>query len=214
MTRARTSTLAEGLRVVFVDNFDSFTFNLVDEFARRGAAVEVWRNDITAPFLRERLEASEGPALVVLSPGPGTPGESGVCPEAVSLALGRWPLLGVCLGHQVLVEVLGGKVDRAPAVMHGRSSQAEHSGSGLFAGLPQPLTIGRYHSLTATQVPDALEVTARSEGLVMGVQHREHPVWGVQFHPESILTPQGGLLLENAMRMALEHGSPRAKGAA
>ena len=195
--------LAQGLRVVFIDNFDSFTFNLVDAFACRGAEVEVWRNDISLADLQQRLERHPGPALLVLSPGPGTPAASGVCGAAVHLALGRWPVLGVCLGHQVLIEALGGSVDLAPRPMHGRASAASHTGRGLFAGLPQPMTVGRYHSLAAVQVPQDLEVCATAEGVVMAVQHREHPVWGVQFHPESILTPEGGLLLQNVMRLAI-----------
>ncbi len=188
--------------VLFVDNFDSFTFNLVDEFAKRGSAVEVWRNDTPAERLLELAEALPAPRLIVISPGPGTPANAGNCMQLVRLAAGRIPLFGVCLGHQVIVESFGGDVGAAPQIVHGKASTVTHDGVGIFAGLPSPLTVGRYHSLAATLLPDDITVTARLGDLVMAIEHATHRVAGVQFHPESILTPDGGRLLENILTWA------------
>ena len=193
------------LRIVFVDNFDSFTWNLVDEFARRGAAVEVWRNTTPAPLVLERALA-ERPALIVLSPGPGTPAEAGCCIELIRLAEGRVPLLGVCLGHQAMVEAFGGVVGFAGEVVHGKTSRVNHDGDPLFDGVPSPFVVGRYHSLAAERMPAQLVPTAGTEcagrSIVMAVRHRSAPMLGVQFHPESILTPDGGRIIDNAMRWA------------
>jgi anthranilate synthase/aminodeoxychorismate synthase-like glutamine amidotransferase len=192
------------LRIVFVDNFDSFTWNLVDEFARRGAAVEVWRNTTPAAMVLER--ACAGPALIVLSPGPGTPADAGCCIELIRQAEGRVPLLGVCLGHQAMVEAFGGVVGPAGEVVHGKTSRVTHQGDPLFEGVPSPFVVGRYHSLAAQRMPDALETTAvierGAQRLVMAVRHRTAPMVGVQFHPESILTPEGGRIIDNAMEWA------------
>jgi len=192
------------LRIVFVDNFDSFTWNLVDEFARRGAAVEVWRNTTPAPAVLER--ATAGAALLVLSPGPGTPADAGCCIELIRLAEGRVPLLGVCLGHQAMVEAFGGVVGPAGEVVHGKTSKVTHQGDALFAGVPSPFVVGRYHSLAAQRVPEVLLTTAAIEragrSLVMAVRHRSAPMLGVQFHPESILTPDGGQIIDNVMHWA------------
>jgi len=190
--------------VLFVDNFDSFTFNLVDELAKRGARVEVWRNDTSAARLLELAEALPLPRLILISPGPGTPAESGSCLELVRLAAGRVPMFGVCLGHQAIVQGFGGEIGPAPRIVHGKASAVTHDGVGIFAGLPSPLTVGRYHSLAATRVPDDLATTARLDEIVMAVMHKTLPVAGVQFHPESILTPDGGRLLENVLTWAEE----------
>ena len=192
-----------GLRVVFVDNFDSFTWNLVDEFARRDAAVEVWRNTTPADIVLGRAEAGE-PSLIVLSPGPGTPADAGCCLELVRLAEGRVPLFGVCLGHQALVEALGGTVVHAGEVVHGKTTRVTHSGGVLFDGVPSPFVVGRYHSLAAGILPARLAPTATGGGhpIIMAVEHREASMLGVQFHPESILTPDGGRIIENVMRWA------------
>ena len=190
--------------VLFVDNFDYFTFNLVDELAKRGARVEVWRNDTSAARLLELAEALPLPRLILISPGPGTPAESGSCLELVRLAAGRVPMFGVCLGHQAIVEGFGGVIGPAPRIVHGKASAVTHDGVGIFAGLPSPLTVGRYHSLAATRVPDDLATTARLDEIVMAVMHKTLPVAGVQFHPESILTPDGGRLLENVLTWAEE----------
>ena len=185
--------------VLFVDNFDSFTFNLVDEFAKRGAMVEVWRNDTPAEQLLKLAEALPAPQLLLISPGPGTPRDAGSCLELVRLATGRIPVFGVCLGHQVIVEAFGGEVGAAPQIVHGKASSVTHGGTGIFAGLPSPLRVGRYHSLAATRLPDEVTATARLGEIVMAVEHTVHRIAGVQFHPESVLTPDGGRLIENIL---------------
>jgi anthranilate synthase component 2 len=194
--------------VLVVDNHDSFTFNLMDAFAVLGAVTEVLRNDAAAAGVLE-LARERRTALIVLSPGPGTPESAGCSPALVRAALGRVPLFGVCLGHQVLVAALGGEVGPAGAVVHGRASRIRHTGHPLFAGLPPEIDGGRYHSLAARRVPRALEVIARHDDLVMAVAHRTAPAWGLQFHPESILTTEGPRLLANVLRLAIaaEHGS-------
>ena len=189
------------MNVLFIDNFDSFTYNLVDEFAKRDAEVLVYRNDVRLSEL-ERIVADESPALLVISPGPSTPARAGVCIEAVKAFAGRLPIFGVCLGHQVMIEAYGGRVDRAPLPMHGKTSWVEHDGKGIFAGLPQPMAVGRYHSLVGVEIPDELEVCARTGDIVMGIRHRSLPLVGVQFHPESILTPAGGMMVERLMDWA------------
>jgi anthranilate synthase/aminodeoxychorismate synthase-like glutamine amidotransferase len=191
--------MPERPRVVFLDNVDSFTYNLVDEFARRGAAVAVFRNDRPAA---EIAAAAGGARLLVISPGPGTPAAAGATPEVIRRCAGRVPVFGVCLGLQAVVEVLGGRVERAPEVLHGKAARVRHRGGPLFDGLPSPMPVGRYHSLCATVVPDGLEVTAECDGMVMAVEHRTQRLAGVQFHPESILTPGGGRLLDNVLRWA------------
>jgi anthranilate synthase/aminodeoxychorismate synthase-like glutamine amidotransferase len=156
--------------------------------------------------------AEEQPGLLVISPGPSTPARAGVCLEAVLTLAGRLPIFGVCLGHQVIVEAFGGRVDRAPLPVHGKASSVTHDGAGLFAGLASPIAVGRYHSLVGVEIPAALEVTARCEDLVMALRHRELPIVGVQFHPESILTPAGGLLIENALAWASDWASHQEHG--
>jgi len=188
--------------VLFVDNFDSFTFNLVDDLRRRGAAVDVYRNDLAPGRALELALALPAPRLIVLSPGPGHPAEAGCCLELVRLARGRIPLFGVCLGHQAIVEALGGRVGPAGAVVHGKADAVEHEGGPLFRGLPSPVTVGRYHSLAALEVPAELRVTARTGDVVMAVEHRTERLAGVQFHPESILTPGGVALLGNVVAWA------------
>lgn len=190
------------VRVIMVDNFDSFTFNLVDEFARRGAAVEVWRNTTEAAHICERAAAGDGSPLIVISPGPGRPEDAGCSVALVRLAEGRFPIFGVCLGHQAIVEAYGGQVDRAGAVVHGKTSRVTHDGRGLFHGLPSPLTVGRYHSLAARALPDTLACTAECDGLIMAAEHRQFPTAGIQFHAESILTPDGGRLIDNVLTWA------------
>jgi len=185
--------------VLLIDNFDSFTFNLVDELRRRGEVVEIWRNDLDAERALTLALAMPAPRLLVLSPGPGAPAAAGCCLELVRRAQGRLPIFGVCLGHQVIVEAMGGIVAPAGLVVHGKTSRIEHDGTGIFASLPQPFVAGRYHSLSATHVPDSLEVTARAGKLVMAVRHRSLPLVGVQFHPESVLTPRGGQIIDNVL---------------
>jgi anthranilate synthase component 2/para-aminobenzoate synthetase component 2 len=181
-------------RLLLIDNYDSFTYNLVQAFLVLGADVLVHRNDAISIEVARSLE----PTHVCISPGPGTPREAGVSMDMIRAFAGHVPVLGVCLGHQSLVEVYGGDVVRAGRLMHGKISMIEHDGRELYAGLPRPFAAGRYHSLIAKPetLPAVLEVTARTaEGEIMGVRHREHVVEGVQFHPESILTPDGPRLL-------------------
>jgi len=198
--------MPDRLRVVFVDNVDSFTYNLVDEFSRRGAQVEVWRNTVPAQVILERALGADGANLIVLSPGPGRPADAGCCPELIRLAAGRVPVFGVCLGHQAIVEVFGGVVDRAPRIVHGKASRVRHHGGPLFDGLPSPLSVGRYHSLAARSVPPPLHAAAEGDDVVMAVEHAAAPILGVQFHPESILTPEGGRVIENVIRWASRVG--------
>lgn len=183
-------------RVLLLDNYDSFTYNLVQCLQDLGARVEVARNDEIGLDGVEALR----PRRIVLSPGPGAPGRAGVCPAVVRRWAGRVPILGVCLGHQIIARVFGGRVGPARRIVHGRASRIHHDGGGVFAGLPRPFAAMRYHSLAVSRRgwPACLQETARSDdGLVMGLRHRSHPVEGVQFHPESILTPQGRRLLAN-----------------
>jgi anthranilate synthase/aminodeoxychorismate synthase-like glutamine amidotransferase len=188
--------------VLLLDNYDSFVFNLADEFERRGHPVTVYRNDIAADRALELLEDLPAPKLVVLSPGPGTPDRAGCCEELVRRAPEALPVFGVCLGHQAIVEAMGGRVGQAKQVVHGKASQVDHARGGLFGGLPNPMAVGRYHSLVGTHIPDDLVVTAEIAGEPMAVEHRRRPVYGVQFHPESILTPLGGRLIDNLIRLA------------
>ena len=183
------------MKLLVVDNYDSFTYNLVHLFAELGAEVIVRRNDeVTAGEA-----AALAPDRLVISPGPGRPEDAGVSVELIRSLGPRIPTLGVCLGHQAVVAAFGGEVGQARALLHGKASPVEHDGRGVFAGLPQRFEAGRYHSLAATRVPDELEVSARTEdGEVMGVRHRELPIEGVQFHPESVLTlPLGRELARN-----------------
>ena len=184
-----------GRRILVVDNYDSFVYTIVGYLRQLGAVCDVVRNDAVG------VEAADEVDGVLLSPGPGTPAEAGVCPDMVShcAATGR-PLLGVCLGHQAIAEVHGATVTHAAELMHGKTSEVQHSGAGVLAGLPAPFTATRYHSLAvvADTVPDDLQVTGWTEGgVVMALQHRTLPVHGVQFHPESVLTQGGHRLLAN-----------------
>jgi anthranilate synthase/aminodeoxychorismate synthase-like glutamine amidotransferase len=180
------------VRVLVVDNYDSFTYNLVHLLEELGAEVVVRQSDAVSIAEARAL----APDRLVVSPGPGRPADAGRSEELV-LELGRsTPTLGVCLGHQAIVEVFGGEIGQARRLLHGKASRIEHDGRGIYAGLPQGLVAGRYHSLAATRVPDELEITARTEdGEVMGVRHCYLPIEGVQFHPESVLTPDGPAML-------------------
>ena len=192
------------VHVLFIDNFDSFTYNLVDEFAKRACSTLVYRADTPLEDLK-RAAGEFSPDLLVISPGPGTPSTAGVSLAAVDAFKESVPIFGVCLGHQTIVQSFGGVVSHAPAVMHGKASRITHCSKGVFEGLENPLHAGRYHSLCAVTLPECLEETASFEGVVMGVQHRELPVYGVQFHPESILTPTGGKIIENILAIAQNH---------
>jgi len=188
-------------RLLLIDNYDSFTYNLVQAFLVLGAEVSVHRNDALTPADAER----SAPTHLCISPGPGTPRQAGVSMAMIQHFAGRIPVLGVCLGHQSITEVFGGHVVRAPRLMHGKTSMIAHDGRGVFAGVASPCEVGRYHSLIAdpATLPPALEVAARTErGEVMGLRHRELVVEGVQFHPESVLTPDGPAMLRNFLGFA------------
>jgi anthranilate synthase component II len=185
------------VKLLMIDNYDSFTWNLVHLFEERGAEVAVFRNDALAVDEAEAL----APDRLVISPGPGRPEDAGISVELIRRLGPRVPTLGVCLGHQAIVEAFGGEVGQAQALLHGKASRVEHDGSGVFTGLAREIDAGRYHSLAAVRVPDELVVTARTEdGEVMGVRHLELPIEGVQFHPESVLTPDGPAMAENFLR--------------
>ncbi|HSP80516.1 MAG TPA: aminodeoxychorismate/anthranilate synthase component II [Myxococcaceae bacterium] len=188
--------------LLIIDNFDSFTFNLVQVLGGLGAELKVVRNNA---ITLEQIDAL-APEQLLISPGPCTPDEAGVSMEVIRAFAGRYPILGVCLGHQSIGQVFGGKVVRAPVPVHGRTAAIEHDGQGLFRGLPQPFTAARYHSLVVERasLPDCLEVTAHHDGLIMGLRHREYPMLeGVQFHPESFLSPDGKKLLGNFLEYRL-----------
>ena len=187
-------------RLLLVDNYDSFTYNLVQAFLVLGADVLVHRNDAISVEEARALE----PTHLCISPGPGTPRDAGVSMDMIRAFAGTIPVLGVCLGHQSIVEVFGGEVVRAGRLMHGKVSEVEHDGRGVLAGLPQPFAAGPYHSLIAKPepLPALLEVSARTrQGEIMGVRHAEFVLEGVQFHPESILTPDGPALMGNFLRL-------------
>jgi len=189
------------MEVIMIDNFDSFTHNLVDEFEKRGCKVHVYRNNIGMENFN-KLVGKIKPKLIVISPGPSTPKDAGISIDTIKAYAGKIPIFGVCLGHQGIVEAFGGVVDRAPEVLHGKPSKVNHDNETIFKGLENPLQVGRYHSLAGLEIPEELEVSARSESnVIMGVRHKKHFVEGVQFHPESILTPSGGLIIENLLAM-------------
>ncbi len=195
-------------RLLLIDNYDSFTYNLVQAFLVLGAEVSVYRNDALSTDAALALE----PSHLCISPGPGTPYDAGVSMDMIRAFAGRIPVLGVCLGHQSIVEVFGGKVVRAERLMHGKTSLVRHDGRTLFTGLPEPCEVGRYHSLIAApaSMPAQLEVSARTaEGEIMAVRHRALTVEGVQFHPESILTPEGPRVLGNFLELTAGERTPQ-----
>lgn len=188
--------------ILLLDNIDSFTYNLVDQLRAFGHNVVIYRNSVPAETLIERLQSMENPVLM-LSPGPGAPAEAGCMPELLKRLRGRLPIIGICLGHQAIVETYGGYVGQAGEILHGKASAITHDNSGMFTGLTNPLPVARYHSLVGSNVPDELTVNATFNGMVMAVRHDEDRVCGFQFHPESILTTQGARLLEQTLAWAL-----------
>lgn len=191
---------------ILIDNYDSFTYNLYHYLVELGANVEVWRNDeITVEEILEKA-----PLGIVLSPGPCTPDDAGICMKVIEAVKGKIPLLGVCLGHQSLGQVFGGKVARAPYVMHGKTSPMSHDGTGVFKDIPSPYLATRYHSLIVERdtLPACFNVTAESDdGLIMGLKHKNYELHGVQFHPESIASEHGHTLLKNFMEICAEEAS-------
>ncbi|TBM21229.1 anthranilate synthase component II [Hafnia paralvei] len=188
--------------ILLLDNIDSFTYNLVDQLRASGHRVVIYRNQIPAEVIINKLAEMENPVLM-LSPGPGTPSEAGCMPELLNKLRGKLPIIGICLGHQAIVEAYGGHVGQAGEILHGKASLVEHDGEGMFSGLPSPLPVARYHSLVGSQIPAGLTVNASFNGMVMAVRHDEERVCGFQFHPESILTTQGARLLEQTLEWAL-----------
>jgi anthranilate synthase/aminodeoxychorismate synthase-like glutamine amidotransferase len=191
----------EDARILLIDNYDSFTYNLVQAFAAQGAKVHVYRNDA----IDENEALGLEPTHLVISPGPGRPEDAGVSLRMIDAFAEKVPMLGVCLGHQCLVSHFGGDIVRAERLMHGKTSMVKHDDKTVFKGLAQPFEAGRYHSLCASHesLPDVLELTAQTDrGEIMGVRHKTLPLEGVQFHPESVLTPEGGRLMINFMRMS------------
>ena len=188
------------MRVLMIDNYDSFTFNLVQYLGELGASVETVRNDATSVDQILDRPAVDWPDRIVISPGPCSPDQAGISVELIQKAAGKIPLLGVCLGHQAIGAAFGAEVVRAKTLMHGKTSEIEHTGQGVFHRLPSPMTVIRYHSLAVSRegLPDELTVTAwTADGEIMGLQHRQLAVHGVQFHPESILSEYGHALLKN-----------------
>ncbi|MGY6038885.1 aminodeoxychorismate/anthranilate synthase component II [Aeromonas sp. AE23HZ002T15] len=185
--------------IFLLDNFDSFTYNLVDQFRTLGYPVRIYRNSLPASRIMNEIEAAGGDAVLVLSPGPGAPHEAGCLIDLIKLARGRVPIIGICLGHQALCEAYGGTVGAAGEIVHGKRSLIEHNGHGAFAGLPSPLPVARYHSLVATYVPEELQVIAHYQGMPMAVEQSGERVLGFQFHPESIMTSEGARLLTQAL---------------
>lgn len=188
--------------ILLLDNIDSFTYNLVDQLRAFGHNVLIYRNNVPADTLIDRLQKMEKPVLM-LSPGPGAPAEAGCMPELLQRLRGQLPIIGICLGHQAIVEAYGGHVGQAGEILHGKASAIEHDGAAMFQGLSNPLPVARYHSLVGSNIPEELTINASYNGMIMAVRHDADRVCGFQFHPESILTTQGAHLLEQTLDWAL-----------
>lgn len=188
--------------ILLLDNIDSFTYNLVDQLRATGHRVMVYRNQLPADSIVAHLKAMENPVLM-LSPGPGAPAAAGCMPELLQRLRGQMPIIGICLGHQAIIEAYGGYVGQAGEILHGKASPVSHDGLGMFAGLPNPLPVARYHSLVGSNIPPELTVNAHFNDMVMAVRHDGDRVCGFQFHPESILTTQGARLLNQTLDWAL-----------
>ena len=187
--------------ILLLDNIDSFTYNLADQLRASGHNVVIYRNHVPAQTLIDRLATMKNPVLM-LSPGPGAPSEAGCMPELLTRMRGKLPIIGICLGHQAIVEAYGGYVGQAGEILHGKASSIEHDGQAMFAGLANPLPVARYHSLVGSNIPAGLTINAHFNGMVMAVRHDADRVCGFQFHPESILTSQGARLLEQTLAWA------------
>lgn len=191
-------------RTIFLlDNFDSFTYNLVDQFRSMGYPVKIYRNNLSAPQIKAQMDECSDPILV-LSPGPGAPHDAGCMLELIHLCRAQIPIIGICLGEQAIVEYYGGCIGRAHETVHGKASLIRHNGKHMFANLPQPLPVARYHSLVAEQTPEQLTICAEYEGMPMAVMHEQDRVIGFQFHPESILTSSGERLLQQTLAWVSE----------
>lgn len=188
--------------ILLLDNVDSFTYNLVDQLRSGGHHVVIYRNTVSAERILSVLNDMESP-LLVLSPGPGKPSDAGSMPEVLKHVIGKIPVIGICLGHQAIIEAYGGHVSAAGEILHGKSSMATHDQQAMFAGLDNPIPVARYHSLVGSEISDSLTICAQSNGMVMAVRNDNDRICGFQFHPESILTTQGAILLENTVAWAL-----------
>ena len=205
-----TTTIEAKPRIIMLDNLDSFTYNLVDEFKCLGFDPLIYRNTLSADYILEQLnkesEINENGVILVLSPGPGDPSHAGCLMELISKTVGKFPILGICLGHQALIQHYGGVIGRAPEIVHGKSSNINHNSNGAFANISNPLPVARYHSLVATTMPDSINMIAQfttdnNQILPMAVEHTQDAILGFQFHPESILTTYGS----NLLAQSLEH---------
>ncbi|CAI3796796.1 aminodeoxychorismate/anthranilate synthase component II [Rheinheimera sp. MM224] len=197
--------------VYLLDNLDSFSYNLVDEVAQLGFSLKLYRNTVPAAYIFEKMQQEQQPVVLLLSPGPGAPSEAGSMPELIALCAGKFPMLGICLGHQALVEHYGGVVGRAGETVHGKTSIIELTDHPVFGTLPKQFHVARYHSLMATEVPDSLQVIAAYQHIPMAIVHEEHKALGYQFHPESILTTLGKPLLKQSLDYLMK--SPMSLGA-
>ncbi|WP_394175498.1 aminodeoxychorismate/anthranilate synthase component II [Thalassotalea litorea] len=194
----------QSVKLYMLDNLDSFTYNLVDEFKTLGFAPVIYRNTVSADYIYQTMLAEKDPVILVISPGPGSPSQAGCLMELLQRCCGKFPILGICLGHQALVEHYGGNVERAGEIVHGKASLVAHQQQGPFANLPSPLPVARYHSLIATNMPDTLTVIADYQGMAMAIEHSQDKVLGFQFHPESLLTSKGSQLLEQSFQYLLD----------
>ncbi len=194
--------------ILFLDNFDSFTYNLVDQFRTLGHQVRIYRNDCDLELL-EKNALAQPDTILALSPGPGTPAEAGNMLPLIQRLKHKVPMIGICLGHQALIEAFGGKVIHAGEVLHGKVSKIKHDGQAMFAHLSNPMPVARYHSLMGSDLPQELIVNAAYNDIVMAIRHRDLPVCGFQFHPESILTVQGSKLLEQSVQWLLHRAHTR-----
>ena len=197
--------------VYLLDNLDSFSYNLVDEVAQLGFSLKLYRNTVPAAYIFEKMQQEQQPVVLLLSPGPGAPSQAGSMPELIALCAGKFPMLGICLGHQALVEHYGGVVGRAGETVHGKTSIIELTDHPVFGALPKQFPVARYHSLMATEVPDSLQVIAAYQHIPMAIVHEEHKALGYQFHPESILTTLGKPLLKQSLDYLMK--SPMSLGA-
>lgn len=194
----------KNLSVLFIDNFDSFTFNLVDEFEKKGCSVVVYRNNTTIGDIRKVIDEKKI-ELIVISPGGYVPKEVPLCTNIILEFHKKIPIFGVCLGHECIIEAFGGRIDLAEKIMHGKSSEITHDKKAIYSGIETPMFAARYHSQAGYDIPEILEISAKTkEGKVMGVRHKKYPVEGVQFHPESILTPYGSLIIQNLINFVKE----------
>jgi len=190
-------------KILMIDNFDSFTYNLVDEFEKRGFEMIVYRNDTSIETIEKVIEKNKL-SLIVISPGPSHPSEAGNSISIIKRFMGKIPIFGICLGHQAIIEAFGGRVGKVGEVVHGKASAIQHDSKTIFEGIANPFLAGRYHSLGGLEIPDCLEISARKDNIIMGVRHKEFKenfIEGVQFHPESILSPAGVNIIENIINM-------------